>query len=91
MPDLCDIYGAGWTNELGKSYKESEKYHNNVISNNTKYDGLINYKYSLCVENCLALKIIFRKFTDSILCWTIPIYYGCTNISEYFPKHHFIM
>ena len=27
-----------------------------------------------------------EKFTDTILCYTIPIYYGCPNIEEYFPK-----
>ena len=27
-----------------------------------------------------------EKFTDCILSWTIPIYYGCPNIDKYFPK-----
>ena len=86
-PDLCDIYGAGWSNELGTSYKgKLNAYHNNSENTKTKYDGLINYKYSLCIENCNKNNYFTEKITDAILCWTIPIYYGCTNISNYFPK-----
>lgn len=86
-PNLCDIYGAGWGKELGSSYKgELDGYHKNTMSKNTKFSGLINYKYSLCIENCSRKNYFSEKFTDAILCWTIPIYYGCTNIAEYFPK-----
>tara|TARA_B110000902_G_scaffold230468_1_gene272002 strand:- start:1685 stop:2560 length:876 start_codon:yes stop_codon:yes gene_type:complete len=89
-PNLCDIYGAGWKDELGISYKgELGNYHKNTNSNTTKYDGLINYKYSLCIENCSIPNYFTEKITDSMLCWTIPIYYGCTNISEYFPEYSY--
>jgi hypothetical protein len=87
-PNICDIYGAGWHNELGISYKGQLGSYHNKNNNNivTKYDGLINYNYSLCIENCSKKNYFTEKFTDAILCWTIPIYYGCTNISDYFPK-----
>lgn len=87
-PYICDIYGAGWNNELGISYKgKLGCYHNNKNKNAlTKYDGLIDYRYSLCIENCSIKNYFTEKITDSILCWTIPIYYGCTNIQDYFPK-----
>ena len=89
-PNLCDIYGAGWKDELGISYKgELGNYHKNTNSNTTKYDGLINYKYSLCIENCSIPNYFTEKITDTMLCWTIPIYYGCTNISEYFPEYSY--
>lgn len=88
-PGLCDIYGAGWKNELGISYKgELDGYHKKTSNKNTmtKYTGLINYRYSLCIENCCRKNYFSEKFTDAILCWTIPIYYGCPNISDYFPE-----
>tara|TARA_B110000261_G_scaffold159750_2_gene198233 strand:- start:2070 stop:2948 length:879 start_codon:yes stop_codon:yes gene_type:complete len=86
-PDLCDIYGAGWNNELGISYKGSlDGYHKETKTENTKFKGLIDYKYSLCIENCCRDNYFSEKITDAILCWTIPIYYGCTNIGKYFPK-----
>lgn len=83
-----DIFGYGWGNELGDNYKGPlDGYHNyNVDNPRTKYDSLINYKYSICIENCSRDNYFTEKFTDAILCWTIPIYYGCKNISKYFPE-----
>ena len=59
-------------------------YHNKCNNNNTtKYDGFKNYKYSLCLENSSEKYYFTEKFTDCILSWTIPIYYGCSNIDKY--------
>jgi len=90
-PGICDIYGAGWNKELGISYKgQLDGYHKIIdVNNNTKFHALINYKYSICIENCSRKNYFSEKFTDAILCWTIPIYYGCPNISEYFPEHSY--
>lgn len=90
-PTMCDIFGYGWKNELGDSYKGPlNGYHGNfkIKQNNnlTKFDALINYRYSLCIENCSKYNYFSEKFTDAILCWSIPIYYGCPNINEYFPQ-----
>ena len=88
-PELCDIYGAGWKNELGAAYKgELDGYHKKTsnITTVTKYIGLIDYRYSLCIENCCRKNYFSEKFTDAVLCWTVPIYYGCPNISDYFPE-----
>jgi hypothetical protein len=86
-PNLCDIYGKGWGNELGTSYKgELECYHTKNDKSDGKFPALINYNYSLCIENCSKKNYFTEKFTDCILSWCIPIYYGCTNISEYFPE-----
>lgn len=90
-PELCDIYGYGWKNELGKSYKGVLSNYHNTSNNNskTKYDGLVNYQYSICIENSNQPNYFSEKFTDAILCWTIPIYCGCPNINEYFPEHSY--
>jgi len=86
-PDLCDIYGSGWGNELNRSYKGSFGcYHRKSSSIKTKYDGLVDYKYSLCFENTKRKNYFTEKFTDCILCWTVPIYWGCSNIGDFFPK-----
>ena len=55
-------------------------------NNNSKYIGLKDHKYSLAFENCSIKNYFSEKFTDCILSWTIPIYYGCSNIDKYFPK-----
>ena len=86
-PDICDIYGAGWTNEIGSSYKGSlGHYHNKNINNTSKYDALKNYKYTICIESCVRKNYFSEKFTDAILSGCIPIYFGCPNISDYFPN-----
>ena len=93
--DKIDIFGYGWNkNELGKMYKGAFPGHvarssnpdPNIIPNTTKWDGLHNYLYSIAIENSCTKNCFEEKFTDCILAWTIPIYYGCPNIDKYFPK-----
>jgi len=95
-PNMIDVYGEGWDNRLGSSYKGELKWHNlggfkrqksdNENENESKYDGLKNYNYSLCFENSSYDNYFTEKFTDCILSWTIPIYFGCLNIDKYFPS-----
>lgn len=55
-----------------------------------KWDGLAPYKYSLAMENTSGSNYWTEKIADCFLSWTVPIYYGCTNLDEYFPKESFI-
>lgn len=56
-----------------------------------KKDALINYKYSIAIENSREKNYITEKFVDCFLCDTIPIYYGCPNINEIYNKDDFIL
>jgi hypothetical protein len=55
-----------------------------------KKNALINYRYSIAVENSREKNYVTEKFIDCILCDTIPIYYGCSNIEELYNKENFI-
>ena len=55
-----------------------------------KWDGLAPYKYSLVVENSSSTDYWTEKLSDCFLGYSLPIYYGCTNIDEYFPKDSYI-
>ncbi len=55
-----------------------------------KWDGLAPYKYSLAIENSSGPHYWTEKVSDCFLTWTVPIYYGCTNLEEYFPEESFI-
>ncbi len=55
-----------------------------------KYTGLEDYRYSLAIENYSGPHYWTEKVSDCFLSWTMPIYYGCTNLSDYFPKESFI-
>ncbi len=61
-----------------------ERFKKNVLK--SKYDGLKDYKYSLCIENSSYDNYFTEKITDCLLSWTIPIYFGCKNVDNYFPK-----
>ena len=58
---------------------------------NKKIDGVIDYKFSLCIENSHEKNYITEKFYDCILNDTIPIYYGCENIKEICPEDGYIL
>jgi hypothetical protein len=55
-----------------------------------KWEGLAPYKYSLAVENSCSTDYWTEKLADCFLSWTIPFYYGCTNLEAYFPEESFI-
>ncbi|HKI49344.1 MAG TPA: glycosyltransferase family 10, partial [Desulfobacteria bacterium] len=50
-----------------------------------KWDGLAPYKYSLAIENSSGPDYWTEKIADCFLSWSVPIYYGCTNLEDYFP------
>ena len=51
-----------------------------------KCDVINPYKYHIVIENTRAKYYWTEKLADSFICESYPIYYGCTNIDEYFPK-----
>jgi len=55
-----------------------------------KWDGVAPYKYSLSIENSCGPNYWTEKIADCFLTWTVPIYYGCTNLEDYFPEESFI-
>lgn len=55
-----------------------------------KWDGLADYRYSIAAENTVWPDYWTEKIADCFLSWTIPFYYGCTNLEEYFPADSFI-
>lgn len=60
----------------------------NYISD--KWDGLSNYRYSFAIENYSGKNYWTEKVGDCFLSYTVPIYYGCKNLSEFFPENSFI-
>jgi hypothetical protein len=50
-----------------------------------KWDALAPYRYSLAVENYRNPFYWTEKIVDCFLAWTMPIYCGCTRITDFFP------
>jgi hypothetical protein len=56
-----------------------------------KFDALINYQYSIAIENSHLPRYFSEKIADCFLTYTMPIYYGCSNILDYFPEDAIIL
>ena len=55
-----------------------------------KYDALAPYKYSVAIENSVIPGYFTEKLTDCYLTLTMPIYYGCPDIKNYFDENSFL-
>jgi hypothetical protein len=54
---------------------------------NDKYDALIDYKYSIAIENNCIPNYFTEKISECFLTYTMPVYYGCPNITEYYEQN----
>ncbi len=50
-----------------------------------KSEGLAPYRYSIVIENVRERNYFSEKLIDSILCETVPIYWGCPNLRDFMP------
>lgn len=51
---------------------------------NNKIDGLKNYRYSVVIENTKTDYYFTEKLIDCFRAGTIPIYWGCPSIGDFF-------
>lgn len=72
-----DIYGNGWSGS-----------HKNIKGSvSDKYDALIDYQYSIGIENSCEKNYLTEKYFDISLCNGTPIYYGTPNVDEIYKNH----
>ena len=55
-----------------------------------KYATLKEYKYCMAFDNGQYKNYFGTQFTDAILAWTVPVYWGSPNIDEFFPEDSYI-
>ncbi len=55
-----------------------------------KADALDKYRYHIAIENHFALHHWTEKLADSFLGMSLPFYYGCPNLEEYFIPDSYI-
>lgn len=86
-PEKIDVFGHGWTNELGPAYRGELGNRHGQIGDSSicKFAGLAPYEYTLAFENTRQENYFTEKLIDAFLTWTIPIYWGCPNIRDFFP------
>ncbi len=59
---------------FGGAYKQISK----------KNEALADYKFSIVIENCRQPGWFTEKIVDSLIMGTVPIYWGCPDIGEFF-------
>ena len=55
-----------------------------------KWDAIADYKYHIVIENSSLPHYWTEKLADAFLGWSLPIYYGCPNINDYFSPDSFV-
>ena len=75
-----DFYGRRWK-LFDQRYKGAPY---------NKSEAIVNYQYSIAIENSSYKNYLTEKFFDLTVCNTVPIYYGCPNAGEIYPKESFI-
>jgi hypothetical protein len=83
-PNDVDVYGKI---TIGRQNRQPFKY---VLPPRSKENGLLDYKYTLVCENGRTNNYFSEKIADPLLCWVMPIYWGCTNIHKYLPSGSYI-
>jgi len=75
-----DVYGRNLTKlDIGECFKGELPRENTDLA----YKA---YKYSFVCENGSIKNYITARFFDCMLNWSLPIYWGATNVYDYFPK-----
>ena len=67
-----------------------ELFGKNIRPIEDKTQGLDRYFFSFAIENNSNPDMWTEKLADCYLSWTMPVYYGCTNLEKYFPKNSFL-
>ncbi|MDB5248367.1 MAG: hypothetical protein JWQ40_2761 [Segetibacter sp.] len=55
-----------------------------------KSEGILPYKYSVAIENSVIPNYFTEKIFECFLTYTMPVYFGCPNIKEFFPVESYV-
>lgn len=58
---------------------------------NTKLELFTDSMFHLCIENCQQENYFTEKIIDCFMSYTVPIYWGCPNIGDFFDLNGVIM
>lgn len=75
---------------IGHYKQEIDFYGRGINSIDNKASALLPYKYSIAIENSYLPNYFTEKLFECFLCFSMPIYYGCPNLEEYFDNRSFI-
>jgi hypothetical protein len=79
-----DIYGGSYRYLPYTVTRAFAPDHSPAHISNQKYRALKEYRFSIVIENCKEDYYFTEKLIDCFLSGTIPIYYGCPSIGNFF-------
>lgn len=75
-----------FTQRLREAIPEMDVFGRGVRPIDDKRESLDPYRYHLAIENHVCPHHWTEKLADSFLGLTVPFYYGCPNVFDYFPE-----
>jgi Glycosyltransferase family 10 (fucosyltransferase) C-term len=79
-----------FTQRLKGAIPELDVFGHGVRPMRDKAEAIDPYRYHIAIENHRCDHHWTEKVSDVFLGWGLPLYYGCTNLKEYFPEESFI-
>lgn len=79
-----------FTQLIEKEIPELERFGRGFHFIEKKYQALDDYKFHIVIENHIEKHMWSEKLADAFLGFTVPIYCGCPNVYDYFPKDSLI-
>lgn len=79
-----------FTQLIEKEIPELERFGRGFHFIEKKYQALDDYKFHIVIENHIENHMWSEKLADAFLGFAVPIYCGCPNIYDYFPKDSLI-
>lgn len=75
--------------ELSRRIPEIDVFGQGFRAIEDKWDGIADYRYHIALENCAYPDYWTEKLSDAFLAGAYPLYYGCPNLSDYFPAESY--
>jgi hypothetical protein len=79
-----------FTQRLLAALPEMEAFGHGTRFIENKFEAVDPYAFHLAIENHCAQHHWTEKLADAFLGWSVPFYYGCSNVFDYFPRESVI-
>ncbi|MCA9024220.1 MAG: hypothetical protein KDA86_03295 [Planctomycetaceae bacterium] len=84
--NTCHHLRFAFTQRLRECYPEMDVFGRGVRPIKDKAESLDPYRYHIVIENHIGEHHWTEKLADAFLGATLPFYYGCPNVLNYFPQ-----
>jgi hypothetical protein len=91
-PGVMDVWGIDESElreSFGDDYRGPLPYNGPGGRHGDKFRGMKDYQFAFCFENCCQRNYFSEKLLDAYLSWCMPLYWGCPNLTDYFPEDSF--